>query len=154
MIKIAKNPNGDTRTAPKNVTFEQFQEANDMHGDDVRAVMWELSRMVDEAGEYHDCTKKIHERMFYKDFKSTIENGDNFTDGEWYKLHITAERHHLLSHCPDDVNLIDVLEMITDCTCAGLARSGEIRDLEIDNDILNKAVKNTCDLIKSMVVAE
>ena len=30
MVKIFKNPNGDTRTAPKNVTFEEFQEANDM----------------------------------------------------------------------------------------------------------------------------
>lgn len=33
MIEIKKNPNGDTRTAPKGITFEQFQEANDMHID-------------------------------------------------------------------------------------------------------------------------
>ena len=58
MVEINKNPNGDTRTAPKGITFEQFQEANDMHIDDVRAVMWELSRMVDRVGENHDCTKK------------------------------------------------------------------------------------------------
>ena len=70
---------------------------------------------------------------------------------EWYQLHIRAERHHLLSHCQDDVNLIDVLEMISDCVCAGMARSGEIRDLEIDSDILNRAVKNTAELIESMI---
>lgn len=40
MIEIKKNPNGDTRTAPKGITFEQFQEANDMHIDSVGEVMW------------------------------------------------------------------------------------------------------------------
>lgn len=151
MITIYKNPNGDTRTAPKGVTFEQFKEANNMHIDDVKAVMWELSKMVDNAGENHDCTKKSQERMFYRDFVDTQENGTNFVNSEWYKLHIKAERHHLFSNCPDDVNLIDVLEMIADCTCAGLARNGEIRDLEISEEILIKAAKNTAKLIKSMV---
>lgn len=151
MIKIEKNPNGDTRTAPKGITFEQFQQANDMHMQDVQSVMWELSKMVDRAGDLHDCTKKSQERMFYRDFVNTQENGADFVNGEWYQLHVNAERHHLLSNCPDDVNLIDVLEMVADCTCAGLARSGEIRDLEINSEILDRAVKNTAELIKSMV---
>ena len=151
MVKIFKNPNGDTRTAPKNVTFEEFQEANDMHIDDVKQVMYELSQIVDHRGENHDCTKKSQERMFYRDFVNTQENGDDFTKSEWYSLHTKAERHHLLSWCPEDVNLIDVLEMIVDCTCAGLARSGEVRDLEINAKILEKAVNNTTQLIKSMV---
>lgn len=151
MIEIKKNPNGDTRTAPKDVTFEQFQEANDMHIEDVSSVMYELSKMIDARGENHDCTKKSQERMFYRDFVNTQENGDDFTKSEWYSLHTKAERHHLLSSCPEDVNLIDVLEMIVDCTCAGLARSGEVRDLEINAEILEKAVNNTTQLIKSMV---
>ena len=41
MIEIKKNPNGDTRTAPKGITFEEFQEANDMHIYDVSRVMYE-----------------------------------------------------------------------------------------------------------------
>lgn len=151
MIKIKKNLNGDTRTAPKGVTFEQFQEANDMHINNVEEVMWEIANLVEKAGELHDCTKKSQERMFYRDFVNTQENGADFVSGEWYQLHVNAERHHLLSNCPDDVNLIDVLEMIADCTCAGLARSGEIRDLEINSEILDRAVKNTAELIKSMV---
>ena len=154
MIEIKKNPNGDTRTAPKGITFEQFQEANYMHIDDVKAVMYELSRMIGGTGENHDYTKKSQERMFYRDFVDTQENGTDFVNSEWYQLHVRVERHHLLSNCPDDVNLIDVLEMIADCTCAGLARSGEIRDLEIDNNILNRAVKNTAQLIKNMVVVK
>lgn len=151
MVTIYKNPNGDTRTAPKNVSFEEFQEANDMHREDVNQVMYELSQMVDKRGENHDCTKKSQERMFYKNFLSTMNEGTDFVNDEWYQLHIKAERHHLLSHCPDDVNLIDVLEMISDCVCAGMARSGEIRDLEIDSDILNRAVQNTAKMIKDMI---
>ena len=151
MVTIYKNPNGDTRTAPKNVSFEEFQEANDMHREDVNQVMYELSQMIDKRGENHDCTKKSQERMFYKNFLSTMNEGTDFVNDEWYQLHIKAERHHLLSHCPDDVNLIDVLEMISDCVCAGMARSGEIRDLEIDSDILNRAVQNTAKIIKDMI---
>jgi hypothetical protein len=151
MVTIYKNPNGDTRTAPKNVSFEEFQEANDMHREDVNQVMYELSQMIDKRGENHDCTKKSQERMFYKNFLSTMNEGTDFVNDEWYQLHIKAERHHLLSHCPDDVNLIDVLEMVSDCVCAGMARSGEIRDLEIDSDILNRAVQNTAKMIKDMI---
>ena len=151
MVTIYKNPNGDTRTAQKNVSFEEFQEANDMHREDVNQVMYELSQMIDKRGENHDCTKKSQERMFYKNFLSTMNEGTDFVNDEWYQLHIKAERHHLLSHCPNDVNLIDVLEMISDCVCAGMARSGEIRDLEIDSDILNRAVQNTAKMIKDMI---
>ena len=154
MIEIRKNPNGDTRTAQKDVSFEQFQEANDMHIEDVMSVMYELSKMVYSRGENHDCTKKSHEKLFYDNFLSTMNNGTDFVNDEWYQLHIKAERHHLLSNYPDDVNLIDVLEMIADCVCAGMARSGEIRDLEINPDILNRAVQNTAKLIKDMIVVE
>ena len=82
MIDIFKNPNGDTRTAPKDATFEQFQVANDLHIADVRAVMHEFSEMIASAGAYHDCTKKSQERMFFRDFKSTIDNGTDFVNGE------------------------------------------------------------------------
>ena len=58
-----------------------------------------------------------------------------------------TERHHLNDSVPDDVNLIDVLEMVIDCTVAGLARSGEVYDITIPNDVLVKAINNTKDLI-------
>lgn len=151
MIKIKKNPNGDTRTAPKNVSFEDFQEANDMHISDVNHVMEWLSNLVKFRGVTHDYTKKSKEKLFYDNFLSTMNNSTDFTKDEWYQMHIKEERHHLLSNCPDDVNLIDVLEMIVDCTCAGLTRSGEVRPMEINDDILHKAIDNTVELIKSVV---
>lgn len=150
MIEIKKNQNGDTRTAPKNVSFEDFQEANDMHISDVSGVMYELSRMIDARGMNHDCTKKSQEKLFYDNFLDTINNKTDFTKNDWYQIHIKAERHHLLANCPDDVNLIDILEMIVDCTCAGLARSGEVRPMEINDDILHRAINNTIELIRFM----
>lgn len=154
MIKIKKNPNGDTRTAPKNVSFEEFQEANNMHISDVSTVMHEISRMIDDRGVNHDHTKKSQEKLFYENFLSTMNEDTDFTKDEWYQIHTKTERHHLLSNCPSDVNLIDVLEMIVDCICAGLARSGEVRPVEINDDILYKAIDNTVELIKSMVEVE
>ena len=90
MVKIFKNPNGDTRTAPKDVSFEEFQEANDMHIEDVKSVMYELSQMIDHRGENHDCTKKSQERMLYNNFLSTMNDGTDFVNDEWYQLHIKA----------------------------------------------------------------
>lgn len=150
-IIIQKNPNGDTRTAPKDITFEQFQIANNMHKEDVRKVMHYLAYLVNRAGLTHDHTKKSDEELFYRNFLSTMNNGTDFVNDEWYQMHVNTERHHLLSRCPDDVNLIDVLEMISDCVCAGLARSGEVRGLEIDEKILKRAIDNTVELIKKEI---
>lgn len=151
MIKIYKNPNGDSRTAPKDVSFEDFQKANDMHKQDVMNVMNTLSYMIMQQGRLHDYTKKTDERMFYNNFLSTINNGTDFVNDEWYQLHVNIEKHHLLSKCHDDVNLLDVLEMIVDCICAGKARSGEVRSLEINDEILRKALNNTVQMVNSMI---
>ena len=151
---IYKNSNGDTRTAPKNVTFKEFQKANDMHREDVKNTMNEIALLLMEKGKKHDWTKKDYEEMFYNNFLSTLNNGTNFIEDEWYQLHIEKEKHHLTSKCHDDVDLLDVIEMVVDCVCAGKARSGEIRGLEINQEILGKALKNTVKKINEMVKCE
>lgn len=153
-VVIHKNPNGDTRTAPQNITFEQFQEANNSHIIDVDMVMSAIAAILRINGREHDWTKKTEEDMFYKDFLSTINDGADFVSGEWYQLHVNTERHHLLSRCPEDVNLLDVIEMIVDCVCAGKTRSGGVGDLEISTDILEKALKNTVKLVDDMTIVE
>lgn len=153
-IIIKKNPNGDTRTAPKGITFEQFAAANDSHINDVNRVMQRLAEEVSAAGELHDYTKKDFEHEFYKDFVATMNEDADFVNGWWYQKHIHDERHHPLSYCHEDINLIDILEMVVDCTVAGLARSGEVRPMEVNADILSKAVNNTMKMIKDMVVVK
>lgn len=153
-IELHKNPNGDTRTAPKGITFEQFQEANDNHKEDVKMTMAFLSTMLGVKGAEHDWTKKKYEKMFYRDFLEAMCGGIDFVSGEWYQLHINEERHHLLARCPEDVNLLDVIEMIVDCICAGKTRSGEVQELEISSEILNKAFQNTVKLVDDMTVVK
>lgn len=146
-IKVIKDPNGDTRTAKKDVTFEEFSNANFAHRISIANTLHWIAKSIEDRGLNHDWSKIELEKEFYKDFKNTLENGTDFTQGEWYKFHIEKERHHLLARCPEDVNIIDVIEMICDCVSAGLSRSGEVRELEISDDILRKAVNNTVKLL-------
>lgn len=149
-VYIKHNPNGDTRTAPKDITFEQFQEANDSHRDDVSNVMERLATILYNRGCMHDWTKKTYEKLFYDNFLSTMNHGTNFVEDEWYQLHIKYEKHHPFSKCHDDIDLLDIIETIVDCVCAGKARSGEVRPLEFNQEILEKAVKNTVALVDNL----
>lgn len=146
-VAIKRNPNGDTRTAKKDVTYEEFQKSNDMHIEDVRNVMEVLADLLIKKGKYHDWTKKTEEKLFYENFLSTMNKGTDFVNDDWYQLHIHNENHHPLSYCHDDINLLDVIEMVVDCVCAGKSISGEVRELEISNDILTLALNNTIKLV-------
>lgn len=151
MVIIYKNPNGDTRTADKNVTFKEFQKANDMHIQDVKNVMNEIAYKIMHNGNKHDYTKKSFEKGFFNCFKDTLEYDDNFIESPWYQLHIDREKHHPLSKCHADITLLDIIEMVADCVCAGKSRTGEVRDLEISDEILKLALKNTVKEIDKMV---
>lgn len=143
---ISKNPKGDSRTAKQIPLYKDFQEANKSHRYDVKKMMYNISEMLKIAGNMHDWTKNdktILEEMFYCDLVDTMNGEMIFTDGKWHQIHCDLERHHLNKRCPDDVNLIDVLEMIADCVCAGAARSGKVEDIKLDIDILKKAFDNT-----------
>lgn len=61
-ITIHKNPNGDTRTAPKDITFDKFQEANNSHMADVTNVMMAIAEKLKDNGCKHDWTKKSEEK--------------------------------------------------------------------------------------------
>lgn len=148
-IEIKKNSIGDTRTATRVPTFEEFREANAEHKSDVSRMMSSIAECINKAGRHHDDTKvsEPERSLFYRELCAKIEGKiDSFTDGEWYPIHCKTERHHLNEHCPDDVNLIDVLEMICDCVCAGMARSGSVYPVTIPNEILQKAVENTVNM--------
>ena len=153
-IIIKKNPNGDTRTAKGDITFEDFQKANDMHINDVNRIMSKIGDCIKDIGAIHDWTKKQYEREFFDDFNATRNEGADFVNLPWYQKHIREERHHINNYVHGDVDLLDVLEMIADCVGAGLARSGEMRPIEMDKEVLYKAFENTCELVKNMCVLE
>jgi hypothetical protein len=145
-VVIKQNKLGDTRTATKIPTFSEFVDSNRLHCRDVKEMMNEIGISIKGRGGKHDITKidEPYRSLFYRELCEKIEGKiDDFTNGEWYPMHCKTERHHLNEYCPDDVNLIDVIEMICDCVCAGLARSGNVYPIEIPSEILQKAVRNT-----------
>ena len=158
IVKMERNCLGDTRTATHMPTREEFREANWSHKDDVLNLAVAFATELRSRVGNHDWTKvqAPYDEMFYELMKSTIEDGADFMDGEWARLHFDVlERHHLSRHCPSDVTLFDVLEMLFDCVSAGMTRSGSVYPIEISNEILQKAVSNTVDyLVKHIEVAD
>ena len=156
-IKIKSNKLGDTRTATKVPTFYEFVDSNRLHVEDVSNMMSEIANVIKARGKEHDTTKRIdpYKSLFYRELCAKIEGKiDSFTDGEWYPMHCQTERHHLNEYCPDDVNLIDVIEMICDCVCAGMARSGNVYPIELSPEILQKAIQNTIQICIDSVILE
>lgn len=148
VIDVAANNLGDTRTANRKPSFDEFRAANGSHMTDVQDVMHEIAKLIRKAGVEHDYTKKFYEPEFYADFCKVLDGStEKFIDMEWYQTHIHKERHHINSKCPDDVDLIDIIEHIVDCCCAGKTRSGYISKVVIDPEILKRAVDNTVKLI-------
>ena len=158
IVKMERNCLGDTRTATHMPTREEFREANWSHKDDVLNLAIAFATELRSRVGNHDWTKvqAPYDEMFYDLMKSTIEDGADFMDGEWARLHYNVlERHHLSRHCPSDVTLFDVLEMLFDCVSAGMTRSGSVYPIEISNEILQRAVGNTVDyLVKHIEVAD
>lgn len=154
MITIKRNTLGDTRTAEKFPTIHEFVKSNDMHREDVEKLMEFIIEKIRFAGKEHDWSKTVepYMSMFYQNMYETMVLGAQFEDGKWAKLHYEElERHHLERHVPENVNLVDVIEMVCDCVAAGLARSGSVRDINIDSDTLQKAVKNTIKMLTDEV---
>lgn len=147
-VKITRNTNGDTRVAKGKPSISEFEKANMSHSQDVKNLLRSFADEINARGIIHDYTKnqEPYKSMFYRDLCNTIDGNMVFTDGEWSKLHYETERHHLTRNCPSDVNLIDVIEMICDCVCAGMARSGEVYPIKISETILTAAVKNTVEM--------
>jgi len=150
-IKIKKSPTADTRTCDwTKVTKAQLLKSSKQHINDVKKGLLFLSKLLKEKGEKHDWTKISDIDSFYEDF------GTGFKRTKWWKMHQQTERHHFTTkkYIPKDINLLDVLEQIVDGVMAGLARSGKYRYEPIDNEILQKAYRNTARLLMDNVKVE
>ncbi len=145
-IRIHKSPSADTRSADHEITPRELLDSSRMHIDDVQKAMMFLRTQLFNALLSHDWTKILYDREFYEQFHKAQQTGD-WGKGWYDQIHIVKERHHLKDRCPDDVNLIDVLEMLCDCVMAGLARSGKYREEEPNPEILVKAYKNTVKML-------
>jgi len=148
-IVIRKSPTADTRTCDwSKVTRQELWRSSFQHIHDVVAGMKMFGEMMYRAGVLHDRDKLDDIKRFHADFAT------GFKQTTWWDNHRRISRHHLnmADGVPADVNLLDVLEHITDCVMAGMARSGSVTPLELPDDVLQKAFANTVELLKSRVV--
>jgi hypothetical protein len=153
MIKIKPSPNADSRTATKNPTKDELLIASIQHIGDVQKACAFFAQEIINAGAIHDHTKINGIDDFFNSFSRELSN-DAFKTDKWYQSHLT-ERHHINDRCPDDVTLIDLLEMIADITVGGMARSGSISVEPLNTEILDKAYKNTIKILaKNIEVTE
>ena len=132
-IRIFKTQDADTRSATSEVTKDKLLSNTLSHILDVQNVGQWLAEMFKDQLSQHDHTKIDYIDEFYKDFNEQLHSKDkpNFKEMPWFKNRHLTERHHLNDRVPEDVNLLDVLEMVVDCTCAGLARSGNVYPITI-----------------------
>ncbi|MDR1305537.1 MAG: hypothetical protein LBK76_09995 [Verrucomicrobiales bacterium] len=117
------------------------------HIDDVQKALAFFTKYLDWAAKRHDDDKINELEWFYEGFVTAFKNTG------WWDHHRKITRHHLAQAdgVHDDVNLLDVLEYIADCVMAGLARSGSVYDVKLDDEVLQRAFKNTVKLLKQQV---
>ena len=157
-ITVYRDPYGDdwkiSETSEDDISYETFKRSVRNHQIEVMMCMDFIASKISAAGMAHDFTKDSQSSMYFRDFLNWKINDVSMDEGEWFPMHIKAERHHLRKHVPDDVNLIDVIEMVCDCVCAALARSedGTVRPLDLDGEMLKKAVQNTVELVREPCV--
>lgn len=148
MIEIQKSHTADTRTCDfANTDKETLLASSRQHiGDVVKALAFFSGKIVEAAGA-HDYDKLSKIDWFHDDFVT------GFKKTGWWDNHRRIHRHHLdkADGIPPDVNLLDVIEHIADCVMAGMARSGSVYELKLPDELLQRAFKNTTDLLKAQV---
>lgn len=151
MIEIHKSKTADTRTCDfANTSKETLLASSRQHiGDVVKALAFFQAKLTEAAGE-HDYDKLTTIDWFHKDFVT------GFKETGWWNNHRKIHRHHLGQEdgIPKQVNLIDVLEYIADCVMAGMARTGDVYPLNLDDVLLQQAFQNTVGLLESQIVVK
>lgn len=144
-ITIHKTHNPSEVYNDRTIIYEDMQQ----HRKDVYNVLNEIAWNIYQTGQMHDWTKTSFFDEYYNDIIERQTNND-FKNREWYKIHTKYERHHINSNTPIEVNLIDIIEMITDCIVTGKAtNNGEVdkKYLQIPIETLTEAYWNTIQLI-------
>ena len=148
MIEIHPSPTADTRTCDvSKVERQQLLDASQQHIADVGAGMAFFAGLLTKAASVHDYDKLSAIDWFFDEFKTKFEQTG------WWDNHRRIHRHHLNMDdgVPDDVNLVDVIEYVVDCVMAGMARSGDVYQLELSSDVLQRAFSNIVELLKRQV---
>lgn len=145
---IQPSPTADTRSCDySKVTKDQLRDSSIKHIQDVRRALAFFVALLGDAIDTHDSDKIGELAWFHADFIT------GFKQTGWWDNHRRITRHHLFKPdgVPEDVNLIDVLECVADCVMAGMGRTGAVYPLQLDPELLQRAVTNTVELLKRQI---
>jgi hypothetical protein len=148
MIEIRPSSTADTRTCDyANVSPQTLLESSVQHMGDVRRALFFFAALCMESANRHDEDKITDAAGFHADFVT------GFKQTGWWDRHRRLNRHHLMQAdgVPEDVNLVDVLDFISDCVMAGMGRAGNVYPLQLSPELLERAFQNTVELLKSNV---
>lgn len=149
MIEVMKSPTADSRSCDyRNVTKERLKNSTIDHCIDVRNGIAFVCDLLQHRADTHDADKLSDLDGFHKEFITGFETK------EWLNNHYRVNRHHITTEGgqPENVNLIDVIEMLVDCVVAGMARTGAVYPIHIPPVIMEIAVANTVKLLTDNVV--
>lgn len=147
VIEIVRSAKTDCRPIDGKIDEVKLLNATVAHQDAVLdGAIFFANKLVKNV-EQHDYTKIL----YFEDFHKALESGQ-IKKHIWYQKHVMEERHHLLSKAPDNVNLLDILEYISDCTMAAAARSDKMYSIKLPSKLLQKAFDNTVELVRQQVV--
>lgn len=149
---VPQTKNIDTRAYESIPTVKVLEYNNAVHVLTVIGMLNEFvyNNMFDVLT--HDKDKfgeKCQEQL--EAFIATTKGG-KFMHTPWWKHHATNENHHILDHLnsnpnfKDEINLFHFIHMCADWVSAGLARKGEIYDIENKEkwrNVLMLAFENT-----------
>ncbi len=151
MIEIEESKTADTRSCDySTVTKGQLYASSVQHIGDVKKGMSFFEELIEGSAKRHDFDKLEGIDHFHNDFIT------GFKETGWWDNHRKVNRHHLLEDdgVPENVNLVDVLDMIVDCVMAGMGRTGSVYPLNINDKTLKAAFDNTVELLKRHVVVK
>ena len=153
MIKLIKTNKKTIMNLDRaNVTKEQLISTINEHNNDIQKGFTLMSMLMEMRAQNHDHSKLENIDLYHKTFQN------NFTDNkQWRNLHHKEERHHLrdTDNIPDDVNLIDVMEMLIDEVMVGSTFKDKYIHKQVDAELLKKAFDNTATLLlNSMEVSK
>lgn len=137
-IVIERTTGADTRSATEIVAKDVLLRESHLHRSHVRRVMAALAAEMVERAERHDFTKVDPAGIdsFHDAFGRTMRKEIQFKDHPWWERHLSEERHHINDRLHADADLLDLIEMVADCVCAGMARTGSVFPLEVPDDKL------------------
>lgn len=141
-IQIEKTVGADTRSAKEPVAKDTLLRESHLHRSHVRKLMASVAAELIEKAEAHDHTKISLINEFHDNFVKAFTKEIEFKSHPWWAEHL-KERHHINDFMHEDADLLDLIEMIADCVCAGKARTGNVFPVTLSDERLQKLLQNT-----------